>query len=214
VTKSAAAPDNRAAAALDERPVMSLLDQQFGLPPEPNARRLAFLKWQCHTRQIAMRENMGRPDDAITPAVTLTGESEPLGHIITLICKLPAYSVTAELNHILAKTHDPAQRREQALRFLSAAHYQKAAEFSDVLVATFPPRSPGAAKLREAEVVRLDFEAYAQKYALHCRVWTIAPHNFLYQTTMAHNRLFNPALPPDTVVLGFEPDWKLSTSTP
>jgi len=31
---------------------------------------------------------------------------------------------------------------------------------------------------------------------------------------MAHNRLFNPALPPATEVLGFEPDWANSSSEP
>jgi hypothetical protein len=27
---------------------------------------------------------------------------------------------------------------------------------------------------------------------------------------MAHNRLFNPDLPNETIVLGFEPDWAVS----
>ena len=31
---------------------------------------------------------------------------------------------------------------------------------------------------------------------------------------MAHNKLFNPTLAPDTEVLGFEPDWARSTSDP
>lgn len=176
--------------------------------------RTAFLKWQCRVRQIAMRDNHGRPDDAITPGLTLPGEPEPLGHIITLLNKAPGYSVTPELQHMAAKTNDPAQRRDQAIRFFSATYYQKAAEFSDILTATFPPGSPGAATIREAEQVHLKFEAYAQVFDLHCRVWRLGPQNPLYQATMAHNRLFNPALPPDTEVLGFEPDWGQSTAEP
>ena len=176
--------------------------------------RMAFMRWQCHTRQLVMREKMGRPDDTMTPAVWLEGEAEPMGHIITVMNKAPGYSVTAELQHMAAKTNDPAQRREAALTFLSATYYQKPKEFSDMLTATFPPQSPGAAKLREAEHVRLVFEAYSQVFDLTCRVWRLAPHNPLYQSTIAHNALFNPTLPPGTEVLGFEPNWEQSTSDP
>ena len=74
-----------------------------------------------------------------------------MGHVITVMCKLPAYSVTAELTHMAKKTMDPAKWREEALKFFSATHYQKAREFSDVLTANFAPGSTGAAKLRKAE---------------------------------------------------------------
>lgn len=176
--------------------------------------RKAFVKWQCRVRQMAMRDNMGRPDDGIMPALYLPGEDEPLGHVITLLNKAPGYSVTPELLHMYAKTNDPALRRDQALRFFSATYYQKASEFSDILTATFPPQSPGAAQIRAAGQVRLVYEAYAQTFDLTCKVWRLAPHNPLYQSTIAHNQLFNAALPPDTEILGFEPDWNQSSSDP
>lgn len=176
--------------------------------------RLAFLKWQCRVRQVSMRDNEGRPDDAFTPALTLIGEDEPLGHVITIMNKSPGYSVTPELNHMLAKTNDPAQRRDQAIRYFSATYYQKAKEFSDILTSTFPPGSPGAARIRAAEHVMLSFDAFAQKFDLHCRVWRLAPNNLLHQATFAHNRLFNPDLSPDAEVLAFEPDWEKSSSEP
>lgn len=193
---------------------MTSLASQLGRGYSDNPLRMGFLRWQCRVRQMAMREKEGRPDDGIMPDVYLPGESEPLGAIITLVNKAPGYSVTPELQHMAAKTNDPAQRREQALRFLSAGYYQNAAEFSDVLTATFPPGSPGAAKIRAAGQCTLVFEAFAQRFDLNCKVWLLAPHNTLHQATMAHNLLFNPALPPDTVVLGFEPDWDASTSDP
>lgn len=176
--------------------------------------RLSFLKWQCRVRQLAMRDTDGRPDDAIMPALYLPGEAEPLGHIITVLNKSPGYSVTPEMQHMIRKTNDPAQRRDQAIRFLSATYYQKAKEFSDILTATFPPASPGAAKIRAAERVTLVFNAYNQIYSLDCKVWRLTGRNPLYQSTMAHNALFNPTLPPDTEVLGFEPNWDASTSEP
>ncbi len=188
----------------------AILGQTIGDPPL----RKAFLRWQCRVRQTAMRDTDGRPDDSIMPAVFLPGEDAPMGHIITILNKAPGYSVTAELNHMAAKTNDPAQRRDQALRFFSATYYQKAGEFSDLLTATFPPESPGAATIRAAETVRLVFEAYGQTFDLACKVWRLTAQNPLYQSTMAHNRLFNPDIHPDTVVLGFEPDWQASTSDP
>ena len=188
----------------------SILGQTFSDHPL----RLAFLRWQCRVRQVAMRDHQGRPDDAITPALYLPEQDTPLGHIITVMNKAPGYSVLAELRHMDAKTNDPAQKREQAMTFFSATYYQKAAEFSDILTATFPPGSPGAAQIREAGHVRLVFDAYNQSFDINAKVWRLAEHNPLFQTTIAHNRLFNPALPPDTEVLGFEPDWSASTSDP
>jgi len=176
--------------------------------------RLAFLRWQCRVRQVAMRDNAGRPDDAITPALYLPNLDQPLGHIITVMNKAPGYSVLAELKHMDANTNDPAQKREAAMTFFSATYYQKAAEFSDILTATFPHTSPGAAQIRAAGEVRLVFDAYNQKFDVSANVWRLAEHNPLFQATIAHNRLFNPAMPPDTEVLGFEPDWSASTSDP
>jgi len=193
---------------------MSSLASQFGQSFSDHPLRMGFLRWQCRVRQMAMRERDGRPDAGIMPEVQLPGDSEPMGAIITVLNKAPAHSVTPELQHMAAKTNDPAQRRDQAIRFLSAAYYQKAAEFSDILTASFAPGSEGAARIHEAGRCTLIFEAYAQRFELDCKVWRLAPHNLLHQATIAHNQLFNPGLPPGTEVLGFEPDWEASTSDP
>jgi len=194
---------------------MSMLAESLGLTRQPDhPLRDAFLKWQCRVRQIAMRDNDGRPDDAIMPDLVLPGETEPMGAIITVLNKAPGYSVTAELLHMSAKTNDPAQRRDQAIQFLSATYYQKHREFSDILTATFPPGSEGAATIRAAESCTLRFDAFNQQFDLVCKVWRLASHNPLCQATVAHNRLFNPTLPTDSVVLGFEPDWAASTAEP
>ena len=137
-----------------------------------------------------------------------------MGHIITVMNKAPGYSVTSELTHMAAKTNDPAHRRDAAIKFLSAGYFQNATEFSDILTATFPPGSEGAARIHTAGQCRLVFNAFSQEFDLTCKVWRLAPHNLLHQATMAHNKLFNPAIPPATEVLGFEPNWGESTSDP
>lgn len=193
---------------------MTSLAAQFGIEDAGAPLRDAFLRWQCRVRQMMMRDNEGRPTDAVTPEVTPTGAAAPLGHVITIMSKAPAWSVTPELRHMALKTNDPVKWREDALRFFSATYYQKPHEFSDVLTATFLPGSPGAATLRAAERAVLAFDAYGQRYDLHCRVWKLARRNPLHAATMAHNRLFNPALHPETEVLGFEPDWVASGADP
>ena len=173
-----------------------------------------FLKWQCRVRQMMMRDNRGRPDASIMPEVFLPGETGSLGAIITILNKAPGHSVHAELIHMARRTNDPAQIRDRALQYFSATYYQKPREFSDILTASFAPGSVGAARIHEAGTCRLVFEAYSQGFDLACKVWRLAAHNPLHEATVAHNRLFNPDLPKDVVILGFEPDWSKSGATP
>ncbi|MBX2823225.1 MAG: hypothetical protein KTR33_00760 [Gammaproteobacteria bacterium] len=173
-----------------------------------------FLSWQCRLRQIIMREHEGRPDNSIMPDVYLPDSDEALGSIITLICKLPEHSKVPELRHMVRKTHDPAQRRTTALTLLSETYYQRANEFSDVLTSTFAPNSSGAAALRRAGHCRLRFEAFQQQFDLQCKIWRLSEHNPLWQGTYWHNLLFNPNLPRDTLIVGFEPDWSRSDANP
>ena len=98
-----------------------------------------FLKWQCHCRQLMMRDNMGRPDNSIMPDVLIEGSDESMGAIITILNKLPGYSETPEMLHMARKTNDPAQRRNQAIQYFSATYYQKHKQFSDILTSTFLP---------------------------------------------------------------------------
>ena len=176
--------------------------------------RDAFLKWQCLTRQIAVRQNQGRPDEAVTPAVLLKGKTEAYDHIITVLSKTPQQSLLPELQHLVRRTLDPAQRRQKALELLSETYYQKPTSFSDILTATFPPQSPRAAVIRKADHCRLLFSGYGQSYQIECKIWALTKKNTLYQATFWHNLLVNPGLHPDTIVLGFEPDWTKSTSEP
>ena len=166
-----------------------------------------FLGWQCRVRQLAMRTREGRPDEAATPAVALAGSSEPLGHIITVMSRTGAHSVTPELQHLARKTHDAAERRNKAIEFLSSAYYQKPQRFSDTLTATFSPGSKGAAALLQAGSCTLTFAAYSQRFDLACTVKNLRPGHALYQATWWHNLLFNARLHPQTVILGFEPRW-------
>ncbi len=173
-----------------------------------------FLKWQCLVRQIMMREHLGKPTNSVMPEVFLGNKSENIGTIITIMNKLPMYSVIPEMLHMSRKTFDVAQRRSQALQYFSATYYQKPSQFSEILTATFQSRSQGANLITRASTCSLVFEAYAQRFELECTVEDLSDKNPLFISTLAHNRLFNPDLPADTRVLGVAPDWNASRSSP
>ena len=176
--------------------------------------RDSFLRWQCRIRQIAMRSHDGRPSAGMTPLVSAADGSAPGARIITVLCKRPEHSVTMELRHMARRTHDPAERRESALKFFAERYYQTVNEFSDSLTASFPPDSGTAAALLSHRESRLAFEQFSQRFDLHCTVRRLSRNNPLREATFWHNLLFNPRLDADCIILGFEPDWPKSEAIP
>ena len=176
--------------------------------------RDGFLRWQCRIRQIAMRSHDGRPTSGMTPLVSSADESIPVASVVTVLCKRPEHSATMELRHMARRTHDPAERRESALKFLAERYYQSSREFSDILTASFPPNSGTAAALLEHRECRLAFEQFSQRFDVHCAVRRLSPNNPLREATFWHNLLFNPRLSGDCVILGFDPDWPKSEAEP
>ena len=173
-----------------------------------------FLGWQCRVRQISMRSHDGRPTGGMTPLVSATDEDAPVSRIVTVICRRSEHSVTMELRHLARRTHDPAERRENALKFLAERYYQSWREFSDVLTASFPPGSETAATLLEHRECRLAFEQFSQRFDVHCTVRRLSRNNPLREATFWHNLLFNPRLSADCIILGFEPNWSKSEAAP
>ena len=183
----------------------------------PNPRALGFLRWQCRVRQMLMRNHDGRPNDGVMPELRVRNEqgaAEALGHIMTVLNRLPEHSMVPEMQHISRRTFDPAQRRENALKMLCSTYYQKAQHFSDLLTASFGPDSEGALRIQRAKYASLTFDHFSQRVELRCKVWRLTQRNYYWQATFWHNGLFNPGAPSDAIVLGFEPDWSHSTAEP
>ncbi len=161
-----------------------------------------------------MRDNSGRPDEGSMPTLILAGDAGAMEHIVTVLCKEPQFAVTPELQHMYRSTMDPAKRRQKAIEFFSATHFQKAATFSDILTATFPPESPVARSIARAGRCTLIFKAYGQRFDLPAAVSQLQSPQPLFEATWWHNALFNPNLPSDTQILGFTPDWTKATADP
>ena len=192
--------------------------------------RDSFLRWQCRIRQISMRSHDGRPASGMMPLVSpaqglgpgsghdsasgSARSAEPIARIVTVLCRRPEHSATMELRHMARCTHDPGERREAALKFFAERYYQAAHEFSDTLTASFPPDSRAAAELLAGRECRLAFEQFSQRYDVRCTVRRLSENNPLREATFWHNLLFNPRLPADCIILGFEPDWSKSEADP
>ena len=184
------------------------------LDPAARAARREFLGWQCRIRQLAVRQAAGRPTSGMRPRVSLLRDDTDLGQITVLIRKRASQEVTAQIQHMVRRTRDPAERLESGLRFLAAAYYQRPEEFSDAMTALFAPRSPLVRRLIDTGQCMLDFEQYAQRYRLSCRVETLASSDPGFQFTYWHNSLFNPAIPGDVQILCFKPDWSAPQNFP
>jgi hypothetical protein len=178
-------------------------------PLDPTARKLrhAFLGWQCRIRQLSVRQAGGRPTPGMRPRVSLPPDETNQGHIVVLIRKKASQETTARFQHMVRRTRDPAERRDSALHFLAAAYYQRPDEFSDHMTALFAPHAVLVDRLLAAARCTLDFEQFGQHYGLTCQVKELAESDPAFQFTYWHNSLFNPAIPGDARILGFQPDW-------
>jgi len=171
-----------------------------------------FVGWQCRLRQLAVRDGGGRPTAGMRPTLVLPGREAP--EITVLVVQRAPEETIAEFRHLVRKTQDPAERYKNALKHLAAAYYQYPQDFSDELTALFGPRSDLAEALLNQGHCTLRFEQYNQRYILPCSLRAMAENEPACQATYWHNSLFNPNLPADYRVLGFQPDWAKAEADP
>jgi hypothetical protein len=173
-----------------------------------------FLGWQCRIRQIAMRQDGGRPSAGMRPRVlTLAGSELSAALTILIVPKEPEES-TAFFRFQVQKSQDARDVYERGLAHLQAEYFQQPKSFSDRLSAALPSGSRTAAAMLAEKTCVLEFNQFGQFYRLACAVSELAADDPARQATLWHNRLFNPALPDDTLVLSFRPDWSASEARP
>ncbi len=178
------------------------------------ALRDQFLNWQCRIRQIAMRENEGRPTEGMRPRVLDAYGSRISEGIITLIIRENSAESTEFFKFQVQKHNDPQDVFKKGLTYLQATHFHRATEFGDELTALFTGGSDFARKLIEMENCILEFEQFNQSFRLPCQVRNLLFDDALFQATIWHNRLFSSALSDDVTILGFKPDWDASGQSP
>jgi hypothetical protein len=166
-----------------------------------------FVAWQCHIRQIAMRQDGGRPSPGMRPRL-LDASGRELTQALTvlLLPRDPAES-TAFFRFQVMRSADPRDIYERALAYLQADYFHKPDGFRDRMLAVLPEGSQLAASLVSAGTCILEFEQFAQAYRFTCAVSALKPGDAGREAAIWHNRLFNPALPETVHVLALQPDW-------
>lgn len=172
-----------------------------------------FLAWQCRIRQIAMRQDGGRPSPGMRPRVLVAGREIAPALTVLMVLKEPEDS-TALFRFQVEKTSDPREVYQKGLALLQGDHFQTPGDFADKMTALLPKESTVAAKLGRARECVLEFDQFAQHYRLPCKVSRLRASDPAYQATLWHNRLFNPSLGDDVQVLSFKPEWGRGQATP
>jgi len=166
-----------------------------------------FLAWQCRIRQIAMREDGGRPSPGMRPRV-LRASGEEMARALTILIlpKKPAES-TSFFRFQAMRTQDPRDVYQRGLAYLQADYFHRPHNFSDCMTAVVERGLPlGATLLAEKRCV-LEFDQFSQVFRIPCTVRRLGARDEARTASLWHNRVFNPSLPDDSVVLEFKPDW-------
>lgn len=182
--------------------------------PRADELRDHFLGWQCRIRQIAMRQDAGRPSPGMRPrALSFAGQEIAAALTVLMVPREPEES-TALFRFQVQKTVDPREVYERGLAFLQADYFQQPGEFSDRLAAVLPAASTLAIRLAAEATCVLEFDQFRQFYRLPCAVRELPVGDPGREAALWHNRLFNPALPDDVRVLGFQADWAKAEAKP
>jgi hypothetical protein len=171
------------------------------------ALRGEFIGWQCRLRQLAARQDGGRPSAGMRPRVATPAGDELANGVIVLISEADPENTTQQFRYQYLKTQDPNERYEKVIEFLQAGYFQQPARFSDVLTALFARGSELAQRLLDLGRCVLEFDQYSQGYRIPCAVTRLPQAHPRHQATYWHNRLFNDHLPASVEVLAFTPDW-------
>jgi hypothetical protein len=177
------------------------------------ALRDRFLGWQCRIRQIAMRQEGGRPSPGMRPRA-LAESGEELAVLTVLLVPREPEETTAFFRFQVQKSADPRDIYERGLAFLQADYFQEPASFGDTLAAVLPHDSAAASALTGAGACVLEFDQWRQAFRLPCSVAVLGEGDAVREAALWHNRIFNPALPDTVHVLAFQPAWRAATAAP
>lgn len=176
-------------------------------PPADQSLRDQFLAWQCRIRQIAMRQDGGRPSPGMRPRLLDQAGRDMVAALTVLLLPRDPAESTAFFRFQVMRGADPRELYERALGFLQADYFQRPASFSDRLLAVLPDDSEVAAALIAEGACILAFDQFSQAYRLPCAASALQPGDSAREAAIWHNRLFNPALPETVHVVAFKPDW-------
>lgn len=176
--------------------------------------RERFFYWQCRLRQIAMREDGGRPSPGMQPRLRDSFGAEVAPALTVLIVPEDSAESTAFFRFQVQKSADPRDVYERGLAYLRADYFQEPATFSSRLAAVLPEDSAIAARVLSSGSAVLEFDQWRQRFTLPCGIEEAGEGDEFREAALWHNRIFNPMLPDSVHVLAFRPDWPAATADP
>lgn len=182
-------------------------DKVILLEPAAAALRDEFVGWQCRLRQLAVRENAGRPTSGMRPRIVDAGGAEVSPGVTVLILPAEPEDSTQQFRYEVLKTQDPVERYDKALQILASNYFQRPRAFSDVMTALFGPSLPLVDRLLDEGRSVLEFSQFSKGYRIPCEVDELHEDDAFYQATYWHNSLYNPNIPAGIRILSFTPDW-------
>ena len=164
-----------------------------------------FISWQCRLRKMSMRELGGRPTAGMSAGIYSVSGGAEQSRINFLIIRKEPQARTDEFRHIVRKTPDSSEWVKNGLRILSELHYHEDDQFDNELTALFGLDSEVAYALIKAGQCQLKFVQDSIEYAFDFDVSSLNQDDDKFEATYWHNQLFNPTLPGNVRVLGFNP---------
>jgi hypothetical protein len=172
-----------------------------------------FLGWQCRIRQIAMRTDGGRPSPGMRPRVLRSSGEEMARALTVLMVPKEPYESTSFFRFQVMRTQDPHDLYQSGLTYLQADYFQQPQTFSDRLTAVLDSTSPLAATLLAEKNCVLEFNQFSQVFRLPCAVRVLDRRAAAREASLWHNRIFNPSLPDDVLVLELKLDWSKAVAS-
>ncbi len=173
-----------------------------------------FIGWQCRVRGFAMRNEGGRPTNGMRPSISLPNGNELSAAAILLLLPVELRTNIQQYRYLVLKTHDPQERLNKAIQLFSSSFYQNIEDFDGTLTGLFSSNSAVVETLANEKKAVIHFSHQQQQFTVPCNIIVYSKKDEAYQFTHWHNKLFNPKIPPDISILGFEPDWTKAIANP
>ena len=125
-----------------------------------------FLGWQCRIRQIAMRQDGGRPSPGMRPRVLRASGVEIARALTVLLVPKEPDESTSLFRFQVMRTQDPRDLYQRGLTYLQADYFQQSQAFSDRLTAVLDSTSLLAATLLAEKNCVLEFDQFSQVFRL------------------------------------------------
>ncbi len=154
-----------------------------------------------------MRTDGGRPSPGMRPRVLRASGEEMAGGLTVLILPKEPEESTSFFRFQVTRSADPRDVYQRGLAYLQADYFQQPHAFSDRMTAVLDHGSKLVAALLAEKTCVLEFDQFSQVFRIPCTVRRLGAREKAREASLWHNRIFNPALPDEAVVLELKPDW-------